>query len=85
MTDGYRPYDFPLYGIYGSDFWNVIYQNIYQFFWNTLTLGFTNNPSSYRFRIVKWCGNLQCNSLIKYYPDERPSSCDACKKKINWE
>lgn len=84
MIDQYRPHVIPPNWVYGPDFWKVVYDNINQFFWNSLTLGPTKNIP-YRFLEVKWCGNPECNSLIRYYSDDRPSSCDTCKKKINWE
>lgn len=84
-TEKYRPSDLPLYGIYGPDFWSVVYENFYHFFRYSLTLGLTGKIPQYRFLTVKWCGNPQCGSIIKYFEDERPPSCENCKKQINWE
>jgi hypothetical protein len=45
MIDQYRPHVIPPNWVYGPDFWKVVYDNINQFFWNSLTLGPTKKHS----------------------------------------
>jgi hypothetical protein len=85
MTEQYRPLVIPPNWIYGPDYWGVIYENVNQFFWKSLGLKPIENLPPYRFLEVRWCGNPECNSLVRFYSDERPMTCKKCNKKINWE
>jgi hypothetical protein len=85
MTDQFKPHDFPPHWVFGPDFWSIIYQDIFNIYWNSLTWGLTGKPPPSYGHVIKYCGNPECNSLIAFYPDKKPSSCNICKKKIDWE
>jgi hypothetical protein len=71
--------------IYGTDYWNIVAQDSFEFFWNliiwTITGKFPPSPS----HIIKYYSNPECYSMIAYYPDKRPSSSKQCGKKIDWD
>ena len=85
MADKFKPLNYNPRFVYDADYWNIMFQDAYHFFWNSLTWGLTGKfPFSPR-RIVVYCGNPECFSLIAYYPDQRPTSCNKCGKEIDWE
>jgi hypothetical protein len=84
MTEQYIPRITPPNGVYGPEFWDVVREDFTQFIWNTITLKLTKKVPPYNFLEIRWCGNPQCNSPIRFYSNELPPTCDACNKKINW-
>jgi hypothetical protein len=83
MTDKFKPLNSNPHYFYGIDYWNIVAQDAFEFFWNSLW-GFTGEfPSTGH--IIKYCGNPECYSLIAYYSDKIPNSCKRCGKEIDWD
>jgi hypothetical protein len=83
LTDKFKPLDSNPRYFYGADYWNIVAQDTFEFFWNSLW-GFTGKFPSSPGHIIKYCGNPECFSQIAYYLDKRPSSCKRCGKEIDW-
>jgi hypothetical protein len=84
MADKFKPLNYNPRFVYDADYWNIVFQDAYHFFWNSLMWGLTGKfPFSPR-RIIVYCGNPECFSLIAYYPDQRPTTCNKCGKEIDW-
>jgi hypothetical protein len=85
MADKFKPLNSNPRFFYGIDYWHIISQDAFEAFWNLLFSGITGKIPSNSGHIIKYCGNPECFSLIAYYPNERPSNCSRCGKKIDWE
>ena len=83
-TDKFTPLNSNPRYFYGADYWNIVAQDAFELFWNSVIWGFTGKFPTSPSHIIKYCGNPECYSLIAYYPDKRPSSCERCGKVIDW-
>ena len=82
MADKFKPLNYNPRFVYDANYWNIVAQDAYHFFWNSFMWGLTGKfPFSPR-RIIVYCGNPECFSLIAYYPDQRPTTCNKCGKEI---
>jgi hypothetical protein len=85
MADKFKPLDsYPRY-FYGADYWDMVTQDAFAFFWNLVVWTFTGKFPPSTSHVIKYCGNPECFSLIAYYPDKRPSNCKRCGKEIDWD
>ncbi len=85
MTDKFKPLNHNPRLVYGADYWSIVAQDTFEFFWNSLMWGFTRKFPSNPGHIIKYCGNPECYSLIAFYPNQKPSSCTRCGEEIDWE
>jgi hypothetical protein len=85
MTEKFKPLDHSPRLVCGADYWSIVAQDTFEFFWNSIMWGFTRKFPSSPGHIIKYCGNPECYSLIAYYPNQKPPDCGRCGKEIDWE
>ena len=64
MTDKFKPLDSNPRYVYGADYWNIIAQDAFEFFWNLIIWTFTGKFPPSPTHIIKYCGNPGCFSHI---------------------